>query len=139
MARWLRTQRKVTMGYQKGSIALSATHDIPLLLQVLHSRFITHDQLLDFMLLGCYELKRDSFNWRVRRLVESGLLDRHCVRPVTPRPVYSVTHIAARLLADRCPVLDDGQGTGPTSPLHIEHAIGLNELHLSLARQGKAC
>ena len=61
------------MGYQKGSITLSARQDTPLLLQVLHSRFVTHDQLFEFMLLGCYELKRASFNWRVRRLVEGEL------------------------------------------------------------------
>ena len=61
------------MGFQKGSIALSPAQDIPLLLQVLHSRFVTHDQLFEFMLLGCYELKRASFNWRVRRLVQGGL------------------------------------------------------------------
>ena len=111
------------MGFQKGSITLSPAKDIPILLQVLHSRFITHDQLFEFMLLDCYELKRASFNWRVRRLVQSGLLIRHCARPVTPSPVYSLTHVGALMLADHCPVLDRPKRKGcrvsrPSDALH---------------------
>jgi hypothetical protein len=124
------------MGFQKGSITLSPTQDIPLLLQVLHSRFITHDQLFEFMLLGCYELKRACFNWRVRRLVQSGLLNRQCARPVTPSPVYSVTAVGALMLAEHCPVLDSGRQKDATSVVHVAHSIGLNDLHLGLARQG---
>lgn len=124
------------MGFQKGSITLSPTHDIPLLLQVLHSRFITHDQLFEFMLLGCYELNRGCFNWRVRRLVEGGLLNRQCARPMTPSPVYSTTSVGSLMLADHCPVLDGGKNKDGISPAHVTHSIGLNELHLSLARQG---
>src|SRR5437667_7489844 len=136
MARLPATHGVTTMGFQKGSITLSPAQDIPLLLQVLHSRFITHDQLFEFMVLGCYELKRASFNWRVRRLVQGGLLNRHCARPVTPSPVYSITSVGALLLADHCPVLDNGRQKGATSPVHLTHSIDLNELHLSLARQG---
>ena len=124
------------MGFQKGSITLSPAQDIPLLVQVLHSRFITHDQLFEFMLLGCYELKRPSFNWRVRRLVESGLLTRHCARPVTPSPVYSITPLGALMLADHCPVLENPKDKTAVAPVHLAHSIELNALHLSLARQG---
>jgi hypothetical protein len=124
------------MGFQKGSITLSPTHDIPLLLQALHSRFITHDQLLEFMLLGCYELNRGCFNWRVRRLVQSGLLNRQCARPITPIPVYSITAIGALMMAEHCPVLDSGKQKDVLSAVHLRHSIELNELHLSLARQG---
>jgi hypothetical protein len=124
------------MGYQKGSITLSPAQDIPLLLQVLHSRFITHDQLFEFMILGCYELKRASFNWRVRRLVQSELLARHCARPVTPSPVYSITHVGALMLADHCPVLEGPKERDAISSVHLTHSIELNALHLSLAKQG---
>lgn len=124
------------MGFAKGSITLSPTHDIPLLLQVLHSRFITHEQLREFMLLDGYELKRASFNWRVRRLVEGGLLIRDCARPITPSPIYSVTQPGALMLAEHCPVLDNGKPKDASSPVHFQHSIGLNDLHLSLRRQG---
>jgi len=124
------------MGYQKGSITLSPTQDIPLLLQVLHSRFVTHDQLREFMLLHCHELKRASFNWRVRRLVEAGLLNRDCVRSITPSPVYSITSDGALNLADHCPVLNNGKQKDAMSSAHVRHSIDLNNLHLSLLRQG---
>jgi DNA-binding HxlR family transcriptional regulator len=124
------------MGFQKGSITLSPRKDIPLLLQVLHSRLITHNQLQEFMLLDNYEVKQKCFNWRVRRLVQAGLLNRECASPITPSPVYSITPVAALVLAEHCPVLDNGKQKDSVSANHLRHSIGLNELHLSLSRQG---
>src|SRR5512138_2643689 len=74
------------MGFAKGSISMSPSKDIPMLLQVLHAQFITHDQLRDFALLQGYEVHYGSFNWRVRRLVENGLLERHSVPGISPSP-----------------------------------------------------
>jgi len=124
------------MGFQKGSITLSPRKDIPLLLQVLHSRLITHNQLQEFMLLDNYEVKQKCFNWRVRRLVQAGLLNRECASPITPSPVYSITPVAALVLAEHCPVLDNGKQKESVSANHLRHSIGLNDLHLSLSRQG---
>ena len=124
------------MGYQKGSITLSPRQDIPLLLQVLHSRFITHDQLFEFMVIDCIELKRKSFNWRVLRLVEGGLLTKNCARPLTPSPVYSLTEVGALMLSEHSPVLDSPKEGAEMSSAHVLHSIGLTGLHLSLARQG---
>ena len=126
----------IRMGFQKGSITLNPRKDIPLLLQVLHSRFITHDQLRDFMLLDDHERERKRFNWRVRRLVQGGLLTRDCARPVTPSPVYSITPVGALMLAEHCPVLDNGKQQDVSSATHLTHSIGLNDLRLGLARQG---
>ena len=136
MAGLLRTEGIRVMGFPKGTISLSPVQDIPLLLQVLHSRFITHNQLFEFMLLGFYEFKRSSFNWRVRRLTEAGLLNRHSVRPVTPIPIYSITNVGALMLVDHCPVLQDAKQNDAESYTNLTHAIELSELHLSLARQG---
>src|SRR5438128_12616766 len=124
------------MGFQKGSITLNPRKDIPLLLQVLRSRFITHDQLRDFMLLDDHERDRKRFNWRVRRLVQGGLLNRECARPTTPSPVYSITPVAALMLAEHSPVLDNGKQKDTAAANHLRHSIGLNELRLGLARQG---
>jgi hypothetical protein len=124
------------MGFQKGSITLNPSQDIPLLLQVLHSRFITHDQLREFMLLDGHEVKQACFNWRVRRLVQSGLLNRDCARPVTPSPVYSITPVAALMLAEHCPVLNNGRQKDVSRPTYWRHSMDVNDLHLALARQG---
>jgi hypothetical protein len=126
----------IHMGFQKGSITLNPRKDIPLLLQVLHSRFVTYEQLWEFMVVGRFEKKRECYNWRVRRLVQAGLLNRYCARPITPSPVYSITPVAASILAEHCPILDNGKPKDASSANHLQHSIGLNELHLSLARQG---
>jgi hypothetical protein len=64
------------MRYWKGSIVLSPTRDYPLLRHVLHSVFITHNQLFAFLKLDYSMSSRNAFNNRVRRLVEHGLLIR---------------------------------------------------------------
>ena len=121
------------MRYQRGSIAISTGQDLPLLRQVLQSQFITHDQLFEFMRHGCYELKRSSFNWRVLRLVQKGFLERH---PLRASCVYSIAAAGASFLAateEYCPVLRRRRLRGAS---YYDHSLELNELHLSLIRQG---
>ncbi len=65
------------MRYRKGSIAPSTAHDYPLLRQVLHSGFITHNQLFDFLRLDFCTFSRNAFNNRLLRLVKHRLLTRH--------------------------------------------------------------
>jgi hypothetical protein len=124
------------MGFAKGSISLSPARDIPLLLQVLHSQFITHDQLREFMAFGGYELKSDSFNWRVRRLVESGVLQRHIGPGVTPVVIYSIGSLGKLVLAEHFPVMDQRRHKDAVSRVHLIHSLELNCLHLSLKGQG---
>jgi hypothetical protein len=121
------------MRYQKGSISISTGQDIPVLRQVLESQFITHEQLFEFMRLRCYELNRHTFNWRVRRLVNNGFLDLH---PVGHSCVYSMAATGVSLLAvteQYCPVLTRKAHRDASS---YDHSLELNELHLSLIRQG---
>jgi hypothetical protein len=124
------------MGFAKGSIWLSPAQDIPMLLQVLHAQFITHDQLRQFARLRGYELNDGSFNWRVRRLVENGLLERHSVRAVTPKLIYSITNVGKLMLADHFPVMDSRRHKDAASHVNLIHSLELNRLHLSLAEQG---
>jgi len=124
------------MGFQKGAISLNLLKDIPLLLQVLHSQFITHDQLFEFMRRRHIEITRAPFNWRMRRLVSSGLIERHAVRSATPSPIYSVTNEGAMMLADHCPVMDGRRHKDAATHVNLVHSLDLNELHLSLDRQG---
>lgn len=123
------------MGFPKGSIALNDARDKPLLLQVLHSQFITHDQLFEFMQLGAYEFSRAVFNWRTRRLVSCGFLLRHLVPPVTREPVYTIENTAKLLLVEHFPFMDRGRRKAPASHVNLTHSLELNRLHLSLMRQ----
>jgi len=62
------------MRYATGTLAVSETRDVPLLLQIRNCRFITHEQLYELMSLASYEHSRNSFNWRIRRLFQANLV-----------------------------------------------------------------
>lgn len=126
------------MRYWKGSIALSTTHDYPLLRQVLHSGFVTHSQLFQFMRLDHYASSRNAFNNRALRLVKHGLLIRHELPFLNREAVYSVSEVAASEMAGNgdCgaqPIdrLSSSHGQG-----HLHHSLDLNEIHLALKRTG---
>ncbi len=78
------------MRFAKGSIEVNSGQDMQLLRQVVHSKFVTHDQLFEFMTLGAYENNKTSFNWRVRRLVEHGFLEKHYVPEISKKYVYRI-------------------------------------------------
>jgi len=126
------------MRYWKGSIALSTTRDYPLLRQVLHSGFVTHSQLLEFMRLDYCASSRNAFGNRVLRLVKHGLLIRHELPFINREVVYSVSEAGASELAGKgeCharsadhPKSGNGQG-------RLHHFLDVNEIHLALKRTG---
>lgn len=89
------------MRYWKGSIALSTARDYPLLRQVLHSGFVTHSQLLEFMRLDYCASSRNAFSNRVLRLVKHGLLIRHELAFTNREVVYSVSEVGVSELAGK--------------------------------------
>src|ERR1700751_2150747 len=120
-----------TMRFWKGSIALSTTRDYPILREVLHSGFVTHGQLFEFMRLDYCGSSRNAFNNRVLRLVKHGLLIRHELPFINREAVYSVSEVAASQMAGEGeyyarPIAhlksSDGQG-------HLHHSLDLNEIH----------
>jgi hypothetical protein len=126
------------MRYWKGSIALSTTRDYPLLRQVLHSGFITHSQLFEFLRLDHYASLRNAFSNRVLRLVKHGLLIRHELPFINREAVYSISEAGASEMAGKGeyharPVdrLKAGNGQG-----RLHHSLDLNEIHLALKRTG---
>jgi hypothetical protein len=126
------------MRYWKGSIALSPTRDYPLLRQVLHSGFVTHSQLFEFLKLDYCVSSRNAFSNRVFRLLKHGLLVRHEGRPSAIREVvYSISETGASELIGQgeCLVWTDHPSVrhGRTQ---VAHFLELNEIHLALKRTG---
>lgn len=126
------------MRYWKGSIALSPTRDYPLLRQVLHSGFITHNQLFEFLRLGYSASSRNAFNNRVHRLLKHGLLVRREMPFVNREVVYSVSRAGALELVGRGEyhVEPAGKPRSNTAQSGLHHSLGLNEIHLALKRSG---
>jgi len=126
------------MRYPKGSLQLSQSRDLPLLRQILRSEFVTQSQLFQFSQLNHYERSRNAFHWRMRRLVERGLVLRQTLVAGSGDTVYSVAGTAATMLqsmGEYCLV-----GCGRTDEAKENrtawHAIGLNEIQLRVLRAG---
>lgn len=126
------------MRYLKGSITLSPSHDVPLLQQVLHCGFVTHDQLWQLMLHEVVERRRDAFSWRVNRLVGHGFLHRHAIPGKGRFFVYSLTETGASELAgfEHCchgaaVFFDRKQDHN-----RVLHSLEINDIHLALCRSG---
>jgi len=126
------------MRYPKGSVQLNQSRDLPLLRQALHSEYVTHSQLFEFMQLNHFERSRKSFDWRLRRLVDRGFVRRQTDPVCTGEFVYSVASSAAIMLqgAGEYCLVGQGRFNGKEAERSVLHAIGLNEIHLSALRAG---
>ena len=126
------------MRYPRGSIQLNQSRDLPLLRQILRSEFVTHSQLFEFTQLNHYERSRNSFHWRMRRLVDRGLVLRQTLVAGTGDVVYSVATSAATLLqsmGEYC-LVGGGRSDAEKVNRNVLHAIGLNDIQLSALREG---
>lgn len=122
------------MRFAKGSIEVNSGQDMQLLRQIVHSKFVTHDQLFEFMTLGAYENNKDSFNWRVRRLVEHGFIEKHYVPEVSKKSVYRIGE-RSRCFSEFATLLPMKSRKPVVDPSTCTHSIELNQIHLSLARE----
>jgi hypothetical protein len=127
----------VVMRYAKNSVVVQAERDIPLLRQVRNSKFISHIQLFELMRFGGWESSRDSFNWRVRRLLKSKFLSVCAGNFGVGSTVYRISREGVAMLEYH------GQFTtvmhSKTEHLpHISqvfHSLELNRIQLALASQ----
>jgi hypothetical protein len=123
------------MRYAKGTHSISAARDIPLLLQVRNSRFVTHQQLFEFMKLAALESSRRCFNWRVQRLLAASHIS--VCEDIAGRgsTVYRITRRGLLQLEDHgkfATVLNSGTQHLPHSS-HAHHSLELNSIQLALA------
>ena len=121
------------MRFEKGSMQVSDTRDIPLLQQVLRAGFITSSQLFEFMTLQCAENRREAFNHRLRRLMNHGLIER--IRGFARgRPgVCRISSEGASLLVDYGELFSGRTGVDGARE-SCTHWLELNDLHLSMLR-----
>lgn len=126
------------MRYPRGSIQLNQSRDFPLLRQILRSEYVTHSQLFEFSRLNHFETSRNAFQWRMRRLVDRGLVVRQRLATVMGDAVYSVAGTAATLLqsmGEYC-LIGCGRADSSSAGGHAIHALGLNEIQLAALRAG---
>jgi hypothetical protein len=116
---------------------IKAERDIPLLLQVRNSRFVSHKQLFEFMQYRGLDNCRSSFNWRTRRLLNAGHLSLCENRAGVGSPIYRITKEGLAVL-EHCghftTVLHSRTEHLPHSS-QIFHALELNNIQLALGRK----
>lgn len=125
------------MRYAKNGLVIQAERDIPLLRQVRNAKFISHDQLFALMRFAARERSRDSFNWRIRRLLKAGYLAVCDGFFGAGSVVYRITRDGINLLehhGEFTTVLHSNTQHLPP-PSQIFHALQLNSIQVALANQ----
>jgi len=121
--------------YLKGSISLR-DRDRDLLHFVADARYITQTQLFQLARSKAVEFDRPVFNWRVRRLVNSGLLRKQIVPYLGADALYSITR-AGILALERMGIMYLGgyveREKDPTE-VQIPHVLEMNRIRLALER-----
>lgn len=124
------------MRYLKNSIVIQEDRDIPLLRQVRNSKFVSHNQLFELMRFAGFESSRDSFGWRVRRLLKAGLLSICEGAFGTEAAVYQIAREGIALLEHHghfTTVLHSNTKHLPHASQAF-HSLELNRIQLALAR-----
>jgi len=127
------------MRYRKGSIAISGEFDIPLMLLIRNSGYVTHQQLIALSGHDQSASKYSIFLWRIRRLLAAGLvalLDRR----IEGHKVYSITHAGLTELESFGHSLASLNSRTQVIcyPPKMMHCLELNALRLAMVRDGIA-
>jgi hypothetical protein len=121
------------MRFEKGSLQISDTRDVPLLQQVLRAGFITSNQLYEFMRLQQTEHLREAFNHRLRRLMHHGLIEKYSGASRGRPQVCRISPDGVSLLIDYGELFA-GRSGAEGAKKNCIHWLDLNELHLALLR-----
>jgi hypothetical protein len=127
------------MRYFKGAIALSTNQDLPLLRQVMYSKYVTQTQLWQFMRHNGCELSRGSFWWRIKRLADHGFVARYTLPMVHSDPILTIAAPGIVYLVESFGMWYSGPETGPevrADGSGVAHALGVNGVHLDFLRGG---
>lgn len=125
------------MRYVRDSIVIQPERDIAVLKQVRNSKFASHSQLFELMRFAGSECSRDSFSWRVRRLLKAGFLSICEGAFGAEGAVYRITREGITLLEHHgqfTTVLHSRTKHLPHTS-QVFHSLELNQIQLALARQ----
>lgn len=122
------------MRYPKGSVHLGSFKDRAILNFLAESRHATRSQLVQFVRHYYFEFNWPVFNWRIRRMVDAGLVRKQPLPMLNGDLLYSITRSGIHALEglgtfhlgatfDREPEVHKSQ---------IPHALEINSIRLAL-------
>jgi hypothetical protein len=124
------------MRYVKATYSINPERDIPILRLVRNSKYITHQQVFQMMLLSGKEYSRDSFNWRIKRLREAQFVASCEGNFGRGETIYRITTAGLLQLEDHgcfAAVLNSKTEHLPPAT-QVHHALELNAIQLALTR-----
>jgi hypothetical protein len=122
------------MRYAKGSLNLNNLEDKAILKFVADSRYVTHAQLFCFAQLDYYERNRPIFNWRIRRMVDGGLVRKQVLPMLHGDALYSITRAGLQAL-ERLGIYYFGATLDREQDAYkfqLPHALEVNNIRLTL-------
>jgi len=123
------------MRYRKGSLSLNNLQDKALLQFVADSRYVSHAQLFRFAQLYYFEDNRPSFNWRIRRMVDGGLVRKQAPPMLNGDALYSITRAGLQTL-EHLGVYYLGATVDREQDAYryqVPHALEVNNIRLTLS------
>ena len=124
------------MRYLKGTFIITRERDIPLLRHVRNCRFVAHPQLLELLQYDAAAPCRNTYNWRVQRLLRTGHIQRVESESWRGTPVYTITPkglIELESHGEFAVGLNSRTRRMPDSH-QVFHSLELNAIRLCLAR-----
>jgi hypothetical protein len=126
------------MRYLKGTFVITRERDIPLLRHVRNCRFVAHPQLLELLQYDAVAPCRNTYNWRVQRLLRTGHIQRVEEESWRGTPVYTITPkglIELESHGEFAVGLNSRTRRMPDSH-QVFHSLELNAIRLCLAQNG---
>lgn len=125
------------MRYRRGSVALSETLDLPLMLHVRNARCITREQLRELLDFEPSRLARRRLAWRAERLVAAHYLDAVEER-IHDNRIYTISRKGLQYLEMRGEGLVSVHSSMDTlfDPAIVAHAVDLVQIRVALRRAG---
>jgi hypothetical protein len=126
------------MRYRNGSISLSDSADIPLLLSIRNARALTFDQVSALACMDGLAKNRRVLHWRLSRLERCGFVQRTEYGPLPSQPVISITRMGLECLESRGQILLSLPSTSRKilEETQILHSVELAAVRIALAAKG---
>lgn len=124
------------MRYAKGTFVITSESDIPLLLQVRNSRFVSHQQLFELLQYDAIASCRSTFNWRIQRLIKTSHIERTANASWDGSPIYRITRTGLLELESHghFAIALHSRTREMPDRVQVFHALEMNDIRLSLAR-----
>ena len=117
--------------FERIGVHLSSERDLPLLLAVRNTTFVSHDQLFRLMVEAGLEHNRRCFNWRIRRLIKGAhVRETPSIAPYSGS-IYSITRFGLAVLESYGEGLVSVTSSSRNLPSVVQapHFLELNEIY----------